>query len=421
MAADPGMLKDWYKDFTKDQGARQVDSANAGIAPAPGMLATAQPPPAAQAATTQWKPDANSTVAGQFSKITADGSPLIDQATTAAKQASASRGLLNSTMGVTAGLDAAYRAALPIAQQDANTNAGAAQFNAGAANTTSQFNASAVNELAKTREGFAQQTSLQREDISARLDQQSKQIQADASSQGRALTAQEQAQLRDIQNQKDRQTAGFAQQTDLQTADFAQQSKSQSADLASRYNLANMDVASREKLQAADAANQQKIQAANAELQRGLQSTDVAVRQSMQVYDAELKKSMQGMDTQSRLQIATLDADNKVTLAGIEAKYREKLQANQSMAASYQGMVDGMTRIMVSPDMDASAKQAAINSMTTLYNNTLQMQSDITGLAIGKLLTSDEIGGSASPTSPTSPSPVLRPSPQTPDQSQRDW
>jgi hypothetical protein len=99
-----------------------------------------------------------------------------------------------------------------------------------------------------------------------------------------------------------------------------------------------------------------------------------------------LKKAMQGLDNQSRLALATLDADNRMALAGVEAKYKTELQASQSMAASYQSMVDGMSRIMVSPDLDKDAKQEAINKLRTLYGGALALQSDISGLELGALL-----------------------------------
>jgi len=173
-----------------------------------------------------------------------------------------------------------------------------------------------------------------------------------------------------------------------------------------------MDVASREKLQAADIANQQKLQEANATLQTGLQATDNAVKQSMQVYDAALKQSMQGLDNESRLQIATLDADNRMAMAQLEAKYKNELQASQSMAASYQSMVDSFTRVMLSPDMDAGAKQAAIGNLTTLYNNTLAMQSDVSGLQLGALMSGDLPDGQAGPPAPSPATAGLTPVPQ---------
>ena len=355
MATDPGLLTQWYSDYQKANppaAAPAPAAATATAAPAPastGMLASAPAPAGftpAQATATNWTPDANSTVAGQVAKITAAGSPLIDQATTAAKQQTSARGLLNSSLGVTAGLDAAYRTALPIAQQDANTYGEAGKFNATTANSTSQFNVGQTNEAGM-------------------------------------------------------QQAGFTQQTALQDKDFAQQNRTQAADLASRYDLANMDVQSRAALQAADAANQQKLQQANAALQTGLQASDNAVKQSMQAYDAALKQSMQGLDNASRLQLATLDADNRVVLANLEAKYKNELQANQSMAASYQSMVDSYTRVMMSPDLDADAKATVTGNITQLYENTLRMQADISGLQIGSLLgVPDNAAGSPTPQGP---------------------
>ncbi len=296
MATDPGMLQSWYNDYTKDNGAATSGMpATTTAAPAPaqaGMLAStaAAPAPAAaptpfkpaQAATTEWKPDANSTVAGQVNKLTAAGSPLIDQATTAAKQQSASRGLLNSTMGITAGLDAAYRAVLPIAQQDANINASAGQANAGAANSTAQFNANSINQS------------------------------------------------------------------------------------------------------------------------------------GMKAYDAAVSQSLQGADNENRLQLAALDAGSRNALMELEAKYKGELQASQSMAASYQSMVDGISRIMVSPDLDEAAKQKAIGNLTTLYNNALQMQSVVSGLNLGELLAPDAVGGTPAPAPGAAPAPAPTPAPAPP-------
>ncbi|MEY2854660.1 MAG: hypothetical protein RL030_1792 [Pseudomonadota bacterium] len=133
--AKSSMLSDWYQDYM------------------------AKPPkPAA------WTPGADSTVAGQIGKITTAGGPLMDQAETAAKQTMNSRGLLNSSMAITAGQDALYRAALPIASQDANTNARAGEFNAGALNaaTAQQVDVGARYGLANL--DLASRTALQAAD-----------------------------------------------------------------------------------------------------------------------------------------------------------------------------------------------------------------------------------------------------------------
>ena len=92
MATDPGLLTSWYQDYTAANPAKTTPAATtndqAQTPASTGMLASAPAPAGftpAQATATNWAPDANSTVAGQVAKITAAGSPLIDQATTAAR------------------------------------------------------------------------------------------------------------------------------------------------------------------------------------------------------------------------------------------------------------------------------------------------------------------------------------------------
>lgn len=188
---DPSTLNQWYADYMKAQ-------------PAPAATVTA---PTAQ--TTEWKPDAQSTVAHQVGMLTAQGSPLITQAQTATKQEANARGMLNSTMALQAGQEAAYKAALPIAQQDASTFAEAGRFNAGAKNTAmltnanlaadaGRFNASAAN--------AAQQQQQQAGIQSGQMEQQAAinrtQIQQQYENQRQLLTAQTDEQLRmlDAQN-----------------------------------------------------------------------------------------------------------------------------------------------------------------------------------------------------------------------------
>lgn len=69
--------------------------------------------------TAQWTPDEREeSVQKRVVDITAQGSPLITQAQTRAKKAANRRGLLNSTMAVQAGEEAALGVALPIASQE---------------------------------------------------------------------------------------------------------------------------------------------------------------------------------------------------------------------------------------------------------------------------------------------------------------
>lgn len=321
--SSPGMINDWYQSYMSKPPA----TANAT---------------AATAGTTAWKPGASATVQGQLTSVLDAGGPLQDRAATKAAQTMNGRGLLNSSMAITAGQSALYDAALPIAQQDATVNANAGQFNANASNTAALTNAGLATDVSKTNAGAV----------------------------NTATGAQAQQGATAV----------------LQANDITNQNAMQAKDLASRYDLANLDVASRASLQAADAANQQKLQAANAVLQTGLQATDNAVKQSMQAYQLGVQQAMQGKDNETKMAVATLDANTQSKLAEVNNKYKVQLQTSQSMAVTYQSMVDGITKVMTDPTMDFTAKQDAINNLTKLYNGSLDMQSNLTGLNLGNLL-----------------------------------
>lgn len=89
---------------------------------------------------TGWDVQPNETVRSQLQQIIADDSPLMQQARTRALQTANSRGLLNSSMAMTAADSAMYDAAMPIATQDASTFARSGEFNANTKNTFSRDN-----------------------------------------------------------------------------------------------------------------------------------------------------------------------------------------------------------------------------------------------------------------------------------------
>jgi len=98
------------------------------------------------------------TVQGQMSNLMQNDNPLMQRATTRASQAANKRGLLNSSMGVQAGQEAALTAALPIAQQDAKAYQTQALANQNAMNT---FGTAAQAQGFKTDsadQAYAQQT-----------------------------------------------------------------------------------------------------------------------------------------------------------------------------------------------------------------------------------------------------------------------
>jgi hypothetical protein len=108
----------------------------------------------------------NATVASQIKDIVASGSPLMQQAEANAKDMAQQKGLLNSSMAVTAGQTGLLNAALPIASADAATWDRAATNTSTAANQASQFNSTAANQALSayaTQQNSLQQTRMNNE------------------------------------------------------------------------------------------------------------------------------------------------------------------------------------------------------------------------------------------------------------------
>ena len=158
------------------------------------------------------------------------GGALMQQAATAGGQQAASRGLLNSSMGVQAAQGAMIDRALPIAQTDASLLTNTAEFNAGALNQNAQFNANNQQQVNLANQQTQQQTKL--------ANQQ-------ALNQGSQFNASNQQQT-NLANQQAQQAAGQfnAQQQNAQNQFNAQQQNEaifKALDVNSREQLANIE------------------------------------------------------------------------------------------------------------------------------------------------------------------------------------
>lgn len=88
----------------------------------------------------------NETVAGNLQSVLAQSSPLMTQARTQGLEQANARGLANSSIGIESAQQAVTAAALPIAQQDAQTALSLAQTNQASENQALANNASAQNQ-----------------------------------------------------------------------------------------------------------------------------------------------------------------------------------------------------------------------------------------------------------------------------------
>lgn len=136
----------------------------------------ATPPSVSQSNTTWTAPvqrtvdSAKETVQGQMSGLMAADSPYMTQARTRAAQAANARGLLNSSMAVGAGEQAAYDAALPIAQADAQIYGNAANLNTQTTNQSLAQRDSDMNKNAMFNAGESNKILLQQLDQQTKLD-----------------------------------------------------------------------------------------------------------------------------------------------------------------------------------------------------------------------------------------------------------
>lgn len=183
---------------------------------------------------TRWEVAPNETVRSQLEQIIADDSPLMQQARARALQTANSRGLLNSSMAMTAADSAMYDAAMPIATQDAATYARAGEFNANTANTFARDNNQFVRDayMADFNVGaneWAAQRQFDRE--YQMLDRQQQ------------LTLERDAIQNGYQSARDK----FAAEQQLSRDKFAaeQQTIRDDKDIAARMALGQLDAASR--------------------------------------------------------------------------------------------------------------------------------------------------------------------------------
>ena len=157
----------------------------------------------------------------------------------------------------------------------------------------------------------------------------------------------------------------------------------------------------------AGAKNDAAEASAGRALSASTQNLQAAVQQSQQRYDGALKTAMQNADAATRVQLQQMGDDTRGLLTQMESQYRQGLQTSQSMANTYQGLIDNISRVMLAPDLDGPAKQSAINTLTQTYNAALKQQQIISGLDLGSLLSF----GGAAPTPAPTPAPAPAPAP----------
>lgn len=274
---------------------------------------------------------ATETAAGQVTSLLANDNPLLQRARTLAKQGMAQRGLVNSSMSQGAGVAAMIDRITPIAQQDAQTYGNRALANMEATNEAGQFNVGQNNQLF---------------------------------SQGLNIAANTQAQ-------KDQQqfTAGQAdldrsQQTTLQTAQFDFQ-KAQ-ADLERAFQTAQQDKSIKAQTDLQNA--QISFQTAQGQLDRAQQllisNTQVASNERLTL--AQIDATAKNLNTSNQAQMEQL----KTQIANNQTEAGKNYASTLTLNATNQ-----INAILADGNLDAAAKQGAIDNLIRTTNASLQWAS----------------------------------------------
>lgn len=369
-------------------------AAPVAATPATASTYTAQHADAAlQAPAVNWNVTEPQTVAGQVEQIIAKNSPLQQQAEGLANQRTNARGLINSSIGAEAGMNALYQNALPMAQQDASTNAGSAQYNAqaqnavnsqnsqiqtnvnlanaGYSNTAMQFNANTATDISKTNVANALQAGIVN------------QAQANDLSKFNAnlLTT---VDLSNVKDANEFQQFALKQAFDAQVINQDQYNKLSifNADASNKAALTNATLSAQERMNILD--NNTKTILTNASLnsQEKINALDNTTKTILTNATLSSQEKQNLFDNNTKTAIATADNENKLALTKLDAEYRQTIQASASASQLFAQTAASISAISNST-MDETAKDAAIANQYKLLKDGMGLYgavADIPGL-----------------------------------------
>ena len=293
----------------------------------------------------------NQTVAGQFASDTDPNSVLMTQANTLGSQQSNARGLLNSSIGISAADDSMYKAALPIAQQDATTNANSSLANQNATNTASQFGAAATNTA-----NLNNQQAINSQILSNQNATNSANQFGAAATNTANLTD---AQLKDAQitaNQNSTNTANQFTAGATNTANLANASASNNQ-ILSNQNAINT-------------AGQFNAGAANDIAKANLSAQTQTMLQTMQ--DSTTAATAQ-LSSDTQIALGNLSSATQTTIQQLTNQNQQLLQQSTAAANNFNTAMTQLGAIATST-MNATAKGTASDNVLAELQNSLAAQ-----------------------------------------------
>ena len=364
-------------------------------------------------------------------------SPYIQRAKAKAAEATNARGLMNSSIGVGAGVAAGIDAAAPIAQSDASLYENTRNQNQAAQNSTSQFNAGQSNQvmmadranqaaIAKSQmeqqyavmnQGFQQKFDLTKLDKQQQMEMDKlatsfgydiKRMDAQAALTLKQMDA---AQANDLIKMATAQGYNIQTMTQQQINDLAKMSTANSFDLnkmaiAQGYTIETLQAATKE-----DLIKMAQAQGFDLEKMAIAQGFDIDKMDKQQLFDlAKLDKTFTQQEKEAQIKfgydknlIAMQQASAK-EIALIDNKYKALIQASAS-ATSLSNTVSGHIQDILTSDLSTEAKNAAIAQIQGNYENSLALIGSLAGDVDLQNFFGDILGipSTTSPTAPAAP------------------
>lgn len=313
------------------------------------------------------------TVKSQLASILAQDSPLMQRARTIAAQNMNQRGLVNSSMAQGAGVAAMIDRATPIAQQDAETYSNRAIANMREVNAANQFNVGQNNTLlgqgVNIAAEYARLKSQQEfQAAEAALDRANQVSLTDKSIAANKALQKAQQDFTTAENNLDR-----IQATTLQTN---QQTYTSTQNQMDRWaNAANTDkqIAANQALQ----TGQQTFASGQNALDRSAAASNLATQitanQALQTANQTFQAAQSALDRTAATDLATLQSNLATAAASTTFK------ANVAIST-----LNAINAVAVDGNLDATAKNAAIQNITNASNATLDYASTIYSTRVGK-------------------------------------
>ena len=355
------------------------------------MGGIAHPAPTDTTGTSYGVDPATMTVQGQLKGLMDSGNPLMQQAQTQARDAAAARGLSNSTMAVTAGQDAMYRAATPIATSDAAVYGKSASENSAnktsLANSLTQANASIYG----TDKGA--EASKYSADLSSNTQQNIAKLQQDTSltlnanninSQEKISALDNQTKLlltdKSISSQEKISALDNSTKILLSNNSISSQEKMNSLDNQTKLLLTDKSINSQEKISALD--NSTKILLSNNSIssQEKMNSLDNSTRQIMSDNTLTMQDKWNTLDNTTKTMLADKALTSSEKIAGIQSSTQLAVAAMQrDAAASNNAAQIASSQSIANAQMESSRLVAQYGQLNQASSNATSLSVSHTG------------------------------------------